>query len=124
MGIPEVNQATGTLSQGETGLFVSLGGYSAQARAVERQRHDLRLLGAEEIVDLTLDHYVDLPPRWRSRIPLRQVFVVDRDAEGTRHRDIAPGEERDWASLNTDRAVLSKAALSDEIPVFRLGVPE
>ncbi|MCM3554865.1 restriction endonuclease [Janibacter melonis] len=82
MGIPEVNQLTGTLSQGETGLFVSLGGYSAQARAVERQRHDLRLLGAEEIVDLTLDHYVDLPPRWRSRIPLRQVFVVDRDAEG------------------------------------------
>ena len=82
MGIPEVNQLTGTLSQGEVGLFVSLGSYSAQARAVERQRHDLRLLGGEEVVDLTLAHDADLAPRWRSRVPLRLVYVVDRDAEG------------------------------------------
>lgn len=82
MGIPEVNQLTGTLSQGETGLFVSLGSYSTQARYVERQRHDLRLLGAEEIIDLTLAHYADLAAKWRSRIPLRLVYVVDRDVEG------------------------------------------
>lgn len=81
-GGPEVNQLAGTLSPGEAGLFVTLGSYSSQALNTERQRSDLRLMPGSELVDLTLEHYEQLPSIWRSRIPLRRIYVVDRDQEG------------------------------------------
>lgn len=80
MGRPEVQQLIGTLSAGEVGLFVSLGSYSADAQALDRTRGDLRLIGRNEIVEWILDHYDLLPAHWRSRLPLRKVFVVDRDS--------------------------------------------
>lgn len=81
-GSVEVNQLKGTLSGPEQGLFVALGSYTKDALSIERQRSDLRLLGGVEVAELTLQHYEELPAKWRSRIPLRKVYVVDRDAEG------------------------------------------
>ena len=81
-GSPVVNQLKGTLSSGEVGLFVGLGSYTTDARALEHSSQSLRLLGGRDVVEMTLANYSDLSPRWRSRIPLRQVYVVDRDAEG------------------------------------------
>lgn len=81
-GNSEVNQLAGTLGQGEVGLFVTLGSFSAPALAIERQRSDIRLMSGAEIVELTLEHYERLPNKWRNRVPLRRVYVVDRDNEG------------------------------------------
>lgn len=80
-GRPDVQRLIGTLSAGELGLYVSLGAYSKDAIDLERERQNLRLFGGAEITDLTLEHYSDLPPKWRSRLPLRQVYVVDREPE-------------------------------------------
>ncbi|CCH74167.1 Restriction endonuclease [Nostocoides australiense Ben110] len=80
-GRPDVQQLIGTLSHNEAGLFVTLGSFSADAVALERERQNLRLFSGADVTNLTLAHYDDLPARWRTRMPLRRVLVVDRDPE-------------------------------------------
>ncbi|GEO96998.1 hypothetical protein KTU01_31210 [Kocuria turfanensis] len=79
---PDVQRLIGTLSVGELGLFVTMGSYSRDAVDLERVRQDLRLLTGQDVVEMTLRHYKDLPQKWRSRMPLREVYVVDRESEG------------------------------------------
>lgn len=83
MGGPQVQQLTGTLSPGgeERGLFVTLGAYSRDARHLERTRQDLRLIGGNELVELIWEHYEKLSPRYKQLLPMRQVFVVDRNPD-------------------------------------------
>jgi restriction system protein len=78
IGAPEVNQLTGTLARGELALFVSLGAYTKDAQALERNRQDLRLIGGDEVIDLVLANYEKLPARWQSIMPLRRILVVDQ----------------------------------------------
>ena len=80
-GRPDVQQLIGTLSQNEAGLYVTLGAFSADAIALERERQNLRLFSGADLTSRTLEHYDALPSRWRSRMPLRRVLVVDRDPE-------------------------------------------
>lgn len=55
--------------------------YSRDALSIERQRPGLRLLAGEDVVDLVLEHYDRLPARWRDRMPLTSVLVVDDSAD-------------------------------------------
>ncbi len=80
IGAPEVQQLIGTQSQNELSLFVTLGSYSRDAMAIERNRQGLRLISGEALVDLVLRNYDRLPAGWRSVIPLRQVLAVDDSA--------------------------------------------
>ncbi|KPL68313.1 hypothetical protein SZ64_09385 [Erythrobacter sp. SG61-1L] len=77
VGEPEVSQLLGTLGEGEFALFVTLGSYSRQARVRERNTPRLRLLDGEELVELILEHYSQLSPRYRTMIPLKQIYVPD-----------------------------------------------
>lgn len=81
VGSPEVNQLVGTQGPGELCLFFTLGGYSKDALAIERQRTGIRLLSGEDIVSLVVDNYDRLPERWRRTIPLTAVLVVSDGAE-------------------------------------------
>lgn len=76
IGSPEVHQLSGTQGQGELALFVTLGSYSRDALALERQRPGIRLLTGEDVVSLVLEHYSQLPERWRLLIPLATLLVV------------------------------------------------
>lgn len=76
IGSPEVQQLSGTQGPGELALFATLGTYSRDARALERQRPGIRLLTGEDIVTLVLEHYAALPERWRAVIPLTPLLVV------------------------------------------------
>ena len=80
-GRPAVQQLIGTLAKDEMGLFVCLGSYSKEAMSLERERKELRLFGGSDIVSLVLAHYAQLPARWRERMPLRQVWVVEGAAD-------------------------------------------
>jgi restriction system protein len=73
----DVNQLLGTLGEGEFGLFITLGSYSRSARILERNRAKLRLIDGEELVAMTLARYTSLAPRYRSLLPLKQVYVPD-----------------------------------------------
>ena len=81
VGAPEVQQLIGTQGPNELSLFVTLGAYSRDAVSIERTRSGLRLLTGEDVVTLTLQNYAGLPQRWRSRIPLTPVLVVDDAAD-------------------------------------------
>jgi len=75
VGEPDVNQLRGLLNQGEQGVVVSLGKFSAGALAVERSSSNLILIGPRRFVRLFLDHYDKLDPTWRARSPLKQVWI-------------------------------------------------
>lgn len=74
---PDVDQLLGTLGDGEYGLFVNLGSFARGAIELERNRAKLRLINGEQFVDLIFEHYTQLAPRYRSMIPLKQIFVPD-----------------------------------------------
>jgi len=74
---PDVSQLLGTLGEGEYALFVNLGSYSKPARVLERNRSKLRLIDGEQLVELVLEHYQKLSPRYRALIPLKQIYVPD-----------------------------------------------
>jgi len=74
---PEANQLLGTLGEGEYALFVNLGSYSKPARTLERNRAKLRLIDGEQLVEIILEHYTKLNPRYRTLIPLKQIYVPD-----------------------------------------------
>ena len=76
-GEPEVNQLLGTLGEGEYGLFINLGSYSRAAVLLERNRSKLRLIDGEQFVEMVLKNYSALSPRYRSLIPLKQIYVPD-----------------------------------------------
>ncbi|MFI8567709.1 restriction endonuclease [Rhodococcus sp. NPDC078407] len=76
----DVQQLIGALSHGELGLFVTLGTYSKDAVALERNRHDLRLVNGEDLVDMVLQVYPSLPQIWKAKLPLTRIYVVDSGA--------------------------------------------
>lgn len=77
IGGPDVNQLLGTLGEGEYGLFVCLGSFSRQATELERNRSKVRLVDGEGFVEMVLDNYPNLSPRYRSIIPLKNIYVPD-----------------------------------------------
>ena len=76
-GAPEVNQLLGTLGEGEYGLFVNLGSFTRQANDLERTRPKLRLIDGEQLVAFVLMYYSKISPRYRSLLPLKQIYVPD-----------------------------------------------
>jgi restriction system protein len=83
IGAPDVQKLTGTLAPGgqELGLFVTLGSYSKDAVHLGRTRQDLRLVNGNELVDLVFEHYDQFDPEWKRLLPMRSVYVVDREPE-------------------------------------------
>ena len=83
IGGPEIQRLVGALARGgdEVALFVTLGAYSSDAIRIERSTQDLRLINGPALVDLVLAHYEALDPEWRQLLPLRRVYVVDREPE-------------------------------------------
>jgi restriction system protein len=82
---PDVQKLTGTLAPGgsELGLFVTLGTYSKDATNLGRTRQDLRLLNGTDLVQLIFEHYDRFDPTWKRLLPMRSVYVVDREPEAT-----------------------------------------
>ena len=72
-GRPEVQQLAGTLRSGEKGLFVSLGGFTTEARGESSQ--SMTLMDGDAFVDILLDHYEKLSPETRTRVPLKRLYV-------------------------------------------------
>jgi restriction system protein len=83
IGQPDLQKLTGTLAPGgsELGLFVTLGGYTPEAKNFGRNRQDLRLITGTELVDLVFEHYDDFDPEWKRLLPLRRVYVVDLEPQ-------------------------------------------
>lgn len=68
--------AAGSCSEGY-GLFIGLGSFSRQSVELERNRPKLRLIDGEQFVELVLENYSRLSPRYRTLLPLKQIYVPD-----------------------------------------------
>lgn len=78
IGNQDVAYLSGTLAPtGEFGLMVSLSDFTNQAKSFAKGKSNLRLLNAEEVIDLTLRYYDLLDPKYKAIIPLKQVFVPE-----------------------------------------------
>jgi len=75
IGRPEVQQLHGAIEPGEHGLFVTLGSFSAEARAFERTKPNLRLLDGSALMELIFAHYHQFEPRYQMLLPLRRLYV-------------------------------------------------
>jgi restriction system protein len=83
IGRPKVQELFGTLGQGEYGLFISLGGFASQAKDFAKTRSTLRLIDGPALVELILEHYEELQPRYKALIPLKRVYIPQTKADGS-----------------------------------------
>lgn len=75
VGRPAVQQLHGAIEMGEHGLFITLGGFSSDARVFERSKPNLRLIDGEDLVRLIYAHYERFDPRYKILLPLRRAYL-------------------------------------------------
>lgn len=76
IGSPEMRSFIGTLRSGESGLYVSTGGFTSGAKTEAEHAHEsVRLLDRDDFIDLLLQHYDELESEYKAQIPLRRVWV-------------------------------------------------
>jgi len=76
VGGPELRQFIATLRDGESGLYVSTGGFKGDAQLeADRSREPVALMDADGFVRLLLDHYDKLDPEYKAKVPLRKLWL-------------------------------------------------
>jgi restriction system protein len=75
IGRPDIQRLDGAIQHGEFGLFVTLGGYSADARVYEQMKPNLRLIDGSELSALIQQYYELLPSSAKVVVPLRRTLV-------------------------------------------------
>lgn len=71
----KVQALYGTVAGGEYGLFITLSGFSKQARAFAKSKTNLRIIDGDELIDLVLKHYEKLDSKYKAIIPLKNVYI-------------------------------------------------
>jgi len=64
-------------SNGEFGLFITLGTFSPASRSYEQGKGNLRLIDGDELVQLIFQHYEHFDSRHKGLLPLRRVYVPE-----------------------------------------------
>jgi restriction system protein len=73
---PEMRSFLGALRTGDSGLYVSTGGFTSDAKsAAENSREPVTLLDRDGFIRLLLEYYEVLEPEHKSKVPLRKVWV-------------------------------------------------
>lgn len=75
IGRPAVQQLHGAIEAGEHGLFVTLGGFSNDARTFERSKPNLRLIDGATLIELIYANYHKFESRYRTLLPLKRTYV-------------------------------------------------
>jgi restriction system protein len=79
VGAPEVQALYGNISgNGEYGLFVTIAGFTGQAKGFANGKTNLRLVDGDELVTLILQHYDDFDAQYKGLIPLKRIFIPQR----------------------------------------------
>lgn len=75
MGAPAIRGFIGTLREGDSGLFVSTGGFSKEARyEADRSTFPLTLVDMDDLANLITAHYESFDLEGRAMLPLIRVF--------------------------------------------------
>ncbi len=67
-----------TLGENDVGLYVAAGGFTkdAEKEAREQENRRLTLIDLQDLVDLWVTHYEDIPEAERTLLPLRPVYYL------------------------------------------------
>ncbi|WP_221621766.1 restriction endonuclease [Halocatena pleomorpha] len=80
VGSPDMRAFTGTLGNGERGLFVSTGGYTKDARDAARTAEQrVTLIDRDAFIDLLIQHYDELEAEYQATVPLKRVYIPSQD---------------------------------------------
>lgn len=75
MGAPAIRGFIGTLREGDSGLFISSGGFTREARyEADRCTFPLTLVDMDDLSDLIVAHYENFDLEGRALLPLIRVF--------------------------------------------------
>jgi len=75
MGAPAIRGFIGALREGDSGLFVSTGGFSREARyEADRSTFPLTLVDLDDLADLIVNHYGSFDLEGRALIPLVRIY--------------------------------------------------
>ncbi|WP_299942534.1 restriction endonuclease [uncultured Microbulbifer sp.] len=75
MGAPAIRGFIGTLREGDSGLFVSTGGFSREARyEADRSTFTLTLVDLDDLADLIVSHYDNFDLEGRALVPLVRIY--------------------------------------------------
>lgn len=75
-GAPEIQQLLGANPIDANSLFVSTGGFTSHAEAVAKH-NSVRLVDLEELVDLVVKWYEQMPNDVRALLPLQKIYVPE-----------------------------------------------
>jgi len=75
-GAPEIQQLLGANPIDANSLFVSTGGFTSQAKSVAKH-NSVRLVDLEELVDLVVKWYENMPNDIRALLPLQKMYVPE-----------------------------------------------
>jgi restriction system protein len=72
----EMRAFLGALRTGDSGLYVSTGGFTKEATlAAEHSPVPVTLLDRDAFIQILLEHYEVLNPEYKAQVPLRKVWV-------------------------------------------------
>jgi restriction system protein len=71
----DVSALYGKVGSGGVGLLVTLGEFTLPANNFADAKGNLRLIDGTELVDIILEHYEELDPRYKGIIPLKKVYI-------------------------------------------------
>lgn len=75
MGAPSIRGFIGALREGDSGLFISTGGFTREARyEAERSTFPLTLVDLDDLADLIVSHYENFDLEGRALIPLVRIY--------------------------------------------------
>jgi restriction system protein len=75
MGAPAIRGFIGALRDGDSGLFISTGGFSREARyEADRSTFPLTLVDLDDLSDLIVSHYESFDLEGRALIPLVRIY--------------------------------------------------
>jgi restriction system protein len=76
--VKEIRSFMAVLSDGDVGIYVALGGFTAEAanEARHQEKRRLMLLDLEQLFDLWVEHYEKIPERERRLLPLKPVWFL------------------------------------------------
>ncbi len=76
--VEELRAFFAVLGNSDIGIFVCIGGFSSEAHSEARHQETRRisLLGADELVDLWVEHYDRIPESARQYLPLKPIYYL------------------------------------------------
>jgi len=78
IAVAEIRSFFAVLGNADVGIFVCLGGFSAEAQAEARNQEVRRisLMDVDELIDLWVEHYDRIPESSRQFLPLKPIYYL------------------------------------------------